>query len=138
MYIMITSCVCTSSYTVLYSLTQDYIACIYIVIYCVLQLDPGVHHMFVYHHIRVYHVCVHHHLCVTARSRSAPSVCISSRILLQPDPGVHHLCLHHHISCCSLTQEYITCVYSIIYCVLQPDPGVHHVCVKHHILCVTA
>ena len=116
----ITSRVCTSSYNVRYSLTQDYIACIYIVLCCVLQLDPGVHHMCVYHHIRVYHVCVHHHLCV-----------------LQPDPGVHHMCVHHHIFCYSLTQEYITCVY-IIYCVLQPDPGIHHVCVQHHILCVTA
>ena len=65
-------------------------------------------------------------------------MCTSSYILLQPDPGVHHLCLHHHILGYSLTQEYITCVYIIIYCVLQPDPGVHHVCVHHDILCVTA
>ena len=34
--------------------------------------------------------------------------------VLQPDSGVHHVCVQHHILCYSLTQEYITCVYSIM------------------------
>ena len=55
---------CTSSYIVCYSLTQGYTTCVYIIIYCVLQPDPGVHHVCVHHHIFCYSLIQEYITCV--------------------------------------------------------------------------